>query len=178
MKSIGAEKNPPVVRDHGFCLHQNEENTWPSSVTFWLLWPGGKALRGSCKWSLRRYVCAFTTELDLFASCSLSSVASPAAVGHTRRTSPVFLNTARFPARYSWQISACFYQPWQYLIYSQNQSLFPQSLLLDSIYVAWLIQQWQQFAISCASLLASLPRVPETACLSKPDLLPFTICFL
>lgn len=36
MKSITAEKNLQVVKDCGFCLHQNEGNTWPSSVMFWL----------------------------------------------------------------------------------------------------------------------------------------------
>lgn len=38
--------------------------------------------------------------------------------------------------------------------------------------------QWQQFAISCVSLLASLPHAPERTCLSKPDLPPFTVFFL
>lgn len=37
MKSIIAEKNLHVVKDCGFCLDQNEENSWPNTVTFWFL---------------------------------------------------------------------------------------------------------------------------------------------
>lgn len=100
MKSKIAEKNLYVVEDCRLCLHQNKENTWPSSVKFWLLSPGGEALQG---------VCALTTELDLFASSYLSRMASQAVVSRTSRTSPVFLNTALVAvlctADRSWRIS-------------------------------------------------------------------------
>lgn len=36
-KTVIAEKNLHVVKDCAFYLHQNVENTWPSSVTLWLL---------------------------------------------------------------------------------------------------------------------------------------------
>ena len=98
MKSIIAQKNLHVVKDCGFCLHQNEERFGQAVLCFGYSdlkeelsrAPAGRA-------GLRLYVCALTTELYLFASCCLSSMAPQAAVSDTCRTSLVVLNTGRFP---------------------------------------------------------------------------------